>query len=503
MDASVLSMYQFPSKEIYRRFFWRVPGIFQLSPRIIVKRVIGAIFKAGRTATLAVIGGLIALIATADWYAGTHASLGVFYIVPMVIGAPMLPASGITILAIVCSTFRSMFDLPRPPYLEELLRFVFATLAYASSGLLVAALIRNRELTIRHLANLRREQELRREAEEQLRILVESSPAVLTVGSAGTILAANRATNTLFMVPENESMKGHPIGAYLPVLTDALQFDPGPEGLRTATQSQGRRANGEVFLANAWFSSYRTPEGMRLAAIVVDSSEEMREREEQSFRHLSEGSRIAAGAVFHEVRNLCGAISVISASLREKRGAMHDDDFQALTSIASGLEKIVSVELRSRAGDMLEEVQLGSVLNDLRIVIEPAWQEIGGEIRWQIPRTVPDVVADPHGLLQVFLNLAHNSLRAVRGHENRELTITACAEEQKVIIRFSDSGTGVEAPERLFAPFQPGANGTGLGLYVARAVVRSYGGDLRFEPSPAGATGARFAVELQIAENID
>jgi signal transduction histidine kinase len=463
--------------------------------------VIGAIFKAGKTATLAFIGGLVAVIATADWYAGIHASLGAFYIVPMVIGATVLPASGITILAIVCSTFRSMFDLPRPPYLEELLRFVFATLAYASSGLLVAALISNRELTIRHLANLRREQELRREAEEQLRILVESSPAaVLTVDNAGTILAANRATNTLFMVPENESMKGRPIGAYLPVLTDALQFDPGPEGLRTATQSQGQRENGEVFLANAWFSSYRTPEGMRLAAIVVDSSEEMREREEQSFRHLSEGSRIAAGAVFHEVRNLCGAISVISSNLREKRGAMHDEDFQALTSIASGLEKIVSVELRSRAGDTLEEVNLWNVLNDLRIVVEPAWQEIGGVVHWQIPRTVPEVLADAHGLLQVFLNLAHNSLRAVRGREPRELTITACVQEQRVIVRFADSGAGVEAPERLFAPFQPGANGTGLGLYVSRAVVRGYGGDLRLEPQTGTSTGARFAVELQIAE---
>jgi signal transduction histidine kinase len=460
--------------------------------------------KAGRAATLAAIGGLVALIATADWYAGTHASLGVFYIVPMVIGATVLPASGITFLAIVCSTFRSLFDLPRPPHLEELLRFIFATLAYASSGLLVAALIRNRELTIRHLANLRREQDLRREAEEQLRILAESSPAaILTVDSSGTILAANRATSALFMIPEGETMKGRPIGAYLPVLTDALQFDPGPEGLRTATQSQGQRENGEVFLANAWFSSYRTPEGMRLAAIVVDSSEEMREREEQSLRHLSEGSRIAAAAVFHEVRNLCGAISVISSNLREKRGLTDDRDFQALTSIAGGLEKIVAVELRSHSGSTLEDVNLPSVLNDLRIVIEPDWRETDGAVDWQIPRNLPDVLADAHGLLQVFLNLAHNSLRAVRSLGTRRLTIAAAVEDQKVIVRFVDSGTGVDAPERLFAPFQPGANGTGLGLYVSRAVVRSYGGDLRFEPRREAGAGACFAVELQIAEHAE
>jgi two-component system sensor kinase FixL len=446
---------------------------------------------------LAAIAGIITLIAAADWYAGTSASLGVFYILPMVIGATILPWFGILLLGIVCSSLRSLFDLPPPPYVEELLRFIFATLAYASSGLLVAALIRNRELTIAHLANIRREQELRREAEEQLRILAESSPAaILTVDGDGIVLAANRATNALFMIPEGETMKGRTIGSWLPVLADALQFDPGPGGLRTATQSQGFRENGEVFLANAWFSSYKTPEGMRLAAIVVDSSEEMREREEQSFRQLSEGSRIAAAAVFHEVRNLCGAISMISSNLKEKHGVSQDEDLQALTSLAGGLEKIVAVELRSRAGDTLDEVNLGNILDDLRIVIEPDWRETGGSVRWEIPRAVPRVLADSHGLLQVFLNLAHNSRRAVKGRAVEELSITVCVEEQKVIVRFADSGTGVNAPEKLFAPFQTGANGTGLGLYVSRAVARSYGGDLRFEPR---ASGACFAVELQIA----
>ena len=247
----------------------------------------GAIFKADRTRVLSGIAATIGVIAVSDWYVGTRASLGVFYILPMVLGATVLPGQGVILLAIVCSSLRSLFDLPRPPYIEELLRFIFATLAYASSGLLVATLIRNRELTIAHLGHLRREQELRREAEEQLRILVDSSPAaILTVDETGKVLAANRASNTLFMIPESETLKGRPIGSFLPVLADALQFDPGSEGLRTAAQAQGRRENDEVFLANAWFSSYVSPEGKRLAAIVVDSSEEMRDREEESLRHL-------------------------------------------------------------------------------------------------------------------------------------------------------------------------------------------------------------------------
>jgi two-component system, LuxR family, sensor kinase FixL len=77
----------------------------------------------------------------------------------------------------------------------------------------------------------------------------------------------------------------------------------------------------------------------------------------------------------------------------------------------------------------------------------------------------------------------------------RELSISAAVTEQKATVRFIDSGPGVAAPERLFAPFQPGADGSGLGLYVSRAVVRSYGGDLRCEPRERGSC---FAVDLQI-----
>ena len=453
-------------------------------------------FRSDKFRVLAGITGLITLIAGADRYVGNKASLGIFYIVPMVIGAPALPWPGIVLLAIVCSSLRSAFDIPSP-YVEQLLRFIFATLAYASAGLLVAALIRNRELKIAHLANIRREQELRREAEEQLRILAESSPAaILTVDGKGIVLAANRATNTLFLIPDGETMKGRAIGAYLPMLADALHVDPEPDGLRAAAQAQGQRENREIFLAQAWFSSYATDEGKRLAAIVVDYSEEMRDREEQSFRQLSEGNRIAASAVFHEVRNLSGAISVMLANLKEKHGISRDEDFQALASLAGGLERVASVELQSRLGDSLDPTDLQSVLDDLRIVIEQDWRDIDGAIHWHIPCASFEVMAEKHGLLQVFLNLAHNSHRAVQECRVRELSVIVSAEESKVIVRFLDSGPGVLEPERLFAPFQPGANGTGLGLYVSRAVVRSYGGDLRFEPRVSGSC---FVVELQVA----
>jgi signal transduction histidine kinase len=98
--------------------------------------------------------------------------------------------------------------------------------------------------------------------------------------------------------------------------------------------------------------------------------------------------------------------------------------------------------------------------------------------------------------MQVFLNLIKNSERAMLNEERRELTIAVKAEKHRVLIRFRDTGSGVSNPERLFRPFQHGAEATGLGLYLSRALMRSFRGDLRFEPEPRG---ANFVVEVSPA----
>src|SRR5262249_21619404 len=147
----------------------------------------------------------------------------------------------------------------------------------------------------------------------------------LSTDAVGGVLACNKAANLLFLIPANETLLGRSIGRYIPLLADALKFHAGAEGLRTAAQCQGRRENGEIFLAHTWFSSYLTPEGPRLAAIVVDSSEEMRDREEEGLRQLLRGNRIAAAAVSHEVRNLCDAIGLICSNLKAKHRIAQDE----------------------------------------------------------------------------------------------------------------------------------------------------------------------------------
>jgi hypothetical protein len=137
------------------------------------------------------------------------------------------------------------------------LRFVFAFLAYTGASLFVAALIRNREL------------------DEQLKNLVDSSPAaVLTTDDSGVLLAANRAANALFLVPQKQTFtaKTSVISRYSGCINAGRKAG---RAFVPRLSARGRRENGDIFQAYVWFSSFLTVQGARLAAIIVDSSEEM------------------------------------------------------------------------------------------------------------------------------------------------------------------------------------------------------------------------------------
>src|SRR5262249_25308971 len=167
-------------------------------------------------------------------------------------------------------------------------------------------------------------------------------------------------------------------------------------------------------------------------------------------------------------------------------------DFDALGTLVAALEKIASLDLR-QAANQAAEIDLQSLLEELRIVVDSSLRGEGVTVHWEIDPALPRVWADRQSLMQVFLNLIKNSERAMLNEPRRDLTIAARNEKQRVTVRFVDTGGGVANPERLFRPFQEGAQTTGLGLYLSREFMRSFRGDLRYEPEPHGAS---FIVEL-------
>jgi C4-dicarboxylate-specific signal transduction histidine kinase len=231
----------------------------------------------------------------------------------------------------------------------------------------------------------------------------------------------------------------------------------------------------------------------------LDSSEQLRERKGQDLDSLMTTSRVLVAAMLHEVRNLCAA-AVVHANLGRVPVLADNNDYKALGSLVKGLAGMASSELRLTSSRRLASADLRSVLNELSIILEPNVADAGVDAKWEVPQKLPAARGDHHSLLQVFLNLAQNALNSMEESPQKQLTVAVSVERGGVWVRFRDTGHGVEFPERLFHAFQPDSWGTGLGLCVSRAIVRSFSGDLFFEPQPVGSC---FVVRLLIADGED
>jgi PAS domain S-box-containing protein len=442
-------------------------------------------------AVLACAALLIAVLAVVDWRVEIDATLGFLYIFPLMLLGTVLEWWQLVLAAVFCTFLSDRLD-PFPLEMESA-RDILIFLTLAVTGLLSSSLTRSyRREKERFAAQLA--------AEEQLKFLIQTSPAaILTMTATGDILLGNPAAHRLLGVAEG-SLSGKKITRYIPALGAIPSVDETTKIFRTEMQTRGQKDDGEVFLANIFFSTYSTPTGPRLAAMVVDASEHLREREEASLQQLLAGSRILVAAVSHEVRNVCGAIGMVHENLARKGSLKGDQDFEALGSLIETLSKIASLELkRSVGGFESSSADLNEVLTDLRIVLEQICEESDIELRWNVPEKLPLVQADRHSLIQVLLNLAKNSQRALETAGQKEIELTVTPRMDGVSIRFSDSGPGVPAGQQIFQPLQKGADATGLGLYLSRAFMRSFQGDLRHDVHYPGCS---FIIELVLAADL-
>jgi PAS domain S-box-containing protein len=115
------------------------------------------------------------------------------------------------------------------------------------------------------------------------------------------------------------------------------------------------------------------------------------------------------------------------------------------------------------------------------------------------------VVADPHQIEQVFLNIINNAVDAVlETGRSGKLKIRVYCEKGDVCAQFADDGPGIKDPKRIFDPFYTTKNvgkGTGLGLSICYGIVKEHGGDITAHNAAEG--GAVIEVRLPMAVAAD
>ena len=244
--------------------------------------------------------------------------------------------------------------------------------------------------------------------------------------------------------------------------------------------------------------------GIALVHVGEDLTEEhaIRSRLLTTDRLASLG-RVTA-AVAHEVNNPAGFVLLALPLIRDCITQGRAEEALGLVENArDAMMQITAImrDLRGFGRDYPRSVvDLAAVANGaLRIAAYEA------EPRANIERIFEDgVAADVRGgrVAQVILNLVLNAAQAIPPGDpkHNRIEIHVRRDEDRALVEVADSGSGIpdDIGDRIFEPFftTRGEAGTGLGLWLSRAIVEEEGGTLTWRNrSPAGAV---FTVSLPL-----
>ena len=266
--------------------------------------------------------------------------------------------------------------------------------------------------------------------------------------------------------------------------------------------------------------------------------------ERESFGVRSDGSRVSLDMVLVPVYDQEGHAAAVLSITRELGSDAHLGRYQ------SELVEIVSRELRDPVTAVLGFTQLlhhpaiiddperrnrtvraladraeqmSALLDDLQVVFEMERGELvlaiepvdptsvvtdavgrvhnsGSRVLVDFEQALGTFPADRRRLVQAVASLVNNALR----HTPSDATVgvSVYGTPNEIVIEVSDAGAGIDSAqrERIFDRFYSGASGDGgreglgIGLFLARAIVKSHGGGITVATSPTA--GSTFALRL-------
>ena len=179
-----------------------------------------------------------------------------------------------------------------------------------------------------------------------------------------------------------------------------------------------------------------------------------------------------------------------------KLTSMIQDSAMHISSLVAAVKGFTHMD----QANVAEPVDLGPSLSNTVAVLQSKAREKSVHVTLDLEADLPRVHGFASELSQVWGNLIDNALDAVMNGGRVE--VFAIREKQSVMVRIRDDGAGIPAEIRdlIFDPFfttKPMGQGSGLGLDIARRLVRHNDGAIDFESQP-GRT--EFRIRLPIAE---
>jgi len=268
---------------------------------------------------------------------------------------------------------------------------------------------------------------------------------------------------------------------------------------------------------------FRIEEGLKdefgeLAASFNEMAASLKEQcnKLQKTERLAVVGELAAG-IAHEIKNPMAGIKVSMEVLRHD-SPLGPEDKEVLSRVINEIDRITALlkGLLSYARPPKPEMAALDVNQILETTIKSAKYSLripknkGKNLDRQIEfvkdfgADLPDIIADPNQLQQIFLNLILNAIDAISAVPEQQGVITVQTRkspEESVQISIIDNGKGIDSTllEEIFNPFFTTKHqGTGLGLAITKRLVEQYdNGKITVKNNPEG-QGTIFTVILPV-----
>jgi PAS domain S-box-containing protein len=277
-----------------------------------------------------------------------------------------------------------------------------------------------------------------------------------------------------------------------------------PIGLMGVSSAEAREysSNDENLLVAIGRQLATTIEKVWLYEETSRAYEDLRHTQEQLLQSekMSAVGQLIAG-VAHELNNPLTAI-LGYAQLLETEG-LNDratDYVAKLFKQAQRTHRVVQnlLSFARQRKPQKEEVDIRKVVEETLALRDYDLKVNNIALERDVEPEIPAVVADPHQLEQVFLNIINNAVDAMLElGKGGTIKLRIFSKNGHVHTEFHDSGPGIKDPNRIFDPFyttKSVGKGTGLGLSICYGIVKEHGGDISARNRPEG--GAVLEVRL-------
>jgi len=355
-------------------------------------------------------------------------------------------------------------------------------------------------------------------SDKKFRQVVNAVPdSILLVNHQDVVTLANPASKALFGC-KIADLIGERLDNLIPGLSEGAEPVSGGQ--------QGERMGTPYFLTEgthtpvaARFSRLETETSVQRIVVISDLTEQLemenqQRRYEQELERSNRDLRDFAFVASHDLKEPMRVVSSYCELLVQRYKDVLDEKAQRyITHIASAsirmqvlIQALLDYSRVDSRGKPLKPVSLDAVLAEALENLRVTIRRTDAEIVRRDP--LPEVMADPVQMVQVFQNLIGNALKFADGPPYVEI----CARSigglpDRVEVSVCDHGTGIdeEFREEVFNIFrrlesQDKTEGTGIGLAICRRILERHNGAIWVENGPE--CGCRFVFTLEaVASN--